>query len=74
MGRQAVDLARASLGLSAHHGHAGAIEFEIEHGNGGTDREGQIQLPGAMDFRLLAGGDVGADGLRSAFDRFGGDL
>jgi hypothetical protein len=73
MGGLTVDFARPTLSLGAHHGHAGAIELDIEHGNRRTDRDGQIQLPGAIRFLLLAGGDVHANRLRGTFDCFGGD-
>src|SRR5713226_10461533 len=32
----AVDFSRPTFGRGAHHGYAGAVELDIEHGNGGT--------------------------------------
>src|ERR1035438_212580 len=74
MSRLTVDFARPTFGLGAHHGYAGAIELDIDHGNGVADWEGQIQLPGLLYFLLLACGNVSANRLRSAFDCLGGDL
>src|ERR1700691_6134239 len=73
MGGLTIDFARTALRVSAHHGHAGAIELDIEHGNGRTDRDGQIQLPGTIAFLLLACGDVRANRFCGTLDRLGGD-
>ena len=74
VGRLAVGLAFASLGLFLHHRHARPIHLHIQNGNRLTDDDGQIQLDGFADFALLACGDVGANRLRRALHRFGGHL
>ena len=67
-----VDFARPSLGLGAHHGYASAIEFDIEHGNGGAMGIGRSHCRARLRFLLLACSNVSANRLRRAFDRFSG--
>ena len=74
MGRLAVSLAFASLYLFLHYRHSRPIHLHIQNRNGFTHNDGQVQLNGFADFALLAGGDVGSDGLRRALHRFGGHL
>ncbi len=73
-GRLAGGLAGASRSLSRDHGHARAIQFDVEHGRGWGADVRQFQLLGSLDFDLLAAGDVGAEGPGLAFDGFGGDV
>lgn len=68
----AVGLAFASLRLFLHHRHSGPIHLHIQNRNRLTHNDGQLQLDGFANFPLLAGGDVGSDGLRRALHRFGG--
>src|SRR6266436_3815968 len=44
----AIDFSRPTLGLGAHHGYAGAIELDIEHGKWG-DRSGWADPTAGLD-------------------------
>ena len=61
-------------GLGGHDGNARAVHFDVEQGHGGGGDVRQVELLGALDRHLLAGFDVGAEGLGMAFDGLGGNV
>ena len=61
-------------GFLFHHRHSGAVDLRIQHGNGRSHNDWQVQLHGPLDLGLLAGGDVFPDGLRRALHGLGGHL
>ena len=52
--------------------HSGSIHLDVKDGYRLTDDDGQIQLHGALDLLLLAGGDILSDRLRGALHTFCG--
>jgi hypothetical protein len=67
----AVGFAFAACGFFLHHRHACPIHLHVKNRNRLAHNHRQVQLDGLADFALLTGGDVGANGLRCAFHRFG---
>ena len=74
VGRLAVGLAFTSLRFFLPYRNSGPIHWHIQNRNRLTHHNGQVQLDGFANFPLLAGGDIGSDGLRRALHRFDGHL
>lgn len=64
---------RRDLRFGLHHGHAGAVHFDIEDRDAGGSNGGKFQLLGAVNLLLLVCFHIGADGFRVPLDTLGGD-
>jgi hypothetical protein len=60
--------------LLFHHRHPGAIHEHIEHRNRLPHDYRQVQLHGAFDLLLVAGGEIRADGFCGPLHGLGGHL
>jgi hypothetical protein len=72
VGEFAILLAGTAFTFLAHHRNPRAIHLQVENGNPRPDRDGSIQLQGALEFPLLAPFDIFPDRLGCALDCFGG--
>ena len=70
MRRLSVGFSLSSFGFLPYHGHARAIHLHVEGGYGLTDGYRQVQLHGLLDLTLLTLGDIAANALGGALDRF----
>src|SRR3974377_441345 len=68
------DLAWSTHRLFLHDRNSGPIHLYIQHGNGPTEGDGQIQLQGFLDLSLRALGDIGSDRFRRTLHGLGRHL